>query len=171
MYLKRVIYLIKLISAILIIAGTTYFGFELSNKLKKRLHFLLGFSDAITYIQGEIKYSQTPVQYLFNKINTQKKFQGLKIFNDVMCEKNEMAKALQAVANDFSLTDDDMLLINGFFESFGKSDISSTITLCDKVNNLIKSNISDANNRYMVKGRLYRSMGLFAGTAIVILIV
>lgn len=168
----------KLILAVIIVGITTYIGYSLSTKLRKREETLRECVTFFNLVENEIKYNLTILPNAY-EISRQKLKSDLnvamaQIVQDIL-ENDNYALTNQSIVKNIDkireLTSYDKNLIISTLKNLGRSDLDSQINILENSKNLIIAQIEEALNYKNKNSKLYRVVGTIVGVMIVIVLI
>lgn len=153
----------KLLLCIVFIMSSTVVGFAYSNKLYKRKSTLEDFVVALTNCSTQMRYTSHSLSKIFADSFIEYSF----------CDNKPFAPQWTDMLKDYSniLTRDDISLLSNFSHTLGTCDTLGELSNIDMYIELIRKNISDAQNDIEQKSKLYKTLGLSLGLVVSILII
>lgn len=167
--------ILKLLGLFLISSVGALIGVQASLKLKKRVQFLEKYITLMKETKTRIRLSACDIRELF-KSNT-----GFAPLDDMTTNftlyvkkgdtvKNAWHKAVSTSYKSHNISRADTELIAEFGAEFGQSDIDGEINHIDMHTALIEDRLIQARSELSQKGKLYRTLGLFAGITVSLII-
>lgn len=167
--------ILKLLGLLLISSVGAMIGIRASMQLKFRVQFLEKYITLMKETKTRIRLSACDIRKLF-KSNT-----GFAPLDEMTSEftqhmlKGETAKGAwsEAVYSSYkghAVPRVDKELISEFGNELGQSDIDGEINHIDMHISLVDDRLAEARSELLQKGKLYRTLGLFAGITISIII-
>lgn len=166
---------IKYVNLLLIIAVCTYMGFSKSKQFSKRLTSLKNIKSSLNIFKAKIEFTYEPIKDIFNEISKivyKNKENIFKTFcsnlenKDITVAWNE---AIEITDEGLNLDDKEVLFMLG--KMLGKTDKSGQISEIELVNNFLNKQIEDAEERKSKNEKMYKTLGVVSGLAIVIILV
>ena len=160
-----------------VIAGCTSIGFILSRWYADRLNELNDLSILINILQNKIKFTQLPLQEIFEELGNIKL--KTKIHNIFMiCSENlkkmKMEKAWKESIEEerkfFYLNEEDIEVLNILASTLGKTDINGQMNEINEIKERIAIQIQQAEKEKNRNSKMYKSLGTITGLGIVILL-
>lgn len=153
----------KLLLCIIFIISSTVVGFSYSNKLYKRKNTLEQFVVALTNCSTQMRYTSHNLSQIFSNCFVEYSF----------CDSKPFATQWTDMLNGYNniLTCDDISVLSNFSQTLGTSDTIGEQNNIDMYIELLRSNISDAQNDIEQKSKLYKTLGLSFGLVVSILII
>ena len=161
----------KFLLGIAIIAFTTFIGYVLAKKYRKRKVFFQQLSLFNERFLNEISYYRRPLQAFFSQYTYREEFSAL-LEQFVLClnEHRSLAEYLfPASVFDF-LKKEEKSVLTDYFQMLGKGDSSSQKTYFSSVKNTLITMEKEAENVCKKYGDLYVKIGFLCGLLILILI-
>lgn len=167
----------RYIFLLLVITGCTSIGFLMSKIFSDRLEDLKNLGLLINILQNKIKFTQLPLNEIFEQIGTMNIKSKIKnIFLE--CSKNlkqmNMEKSWnEAIENEMfflNLNNEDIDMLASLGSTLGKSDIEGQISELSEFKERLYSQIKEAEIQKSKNSKLYKSLGTIVGLVIVILL-
>ena len=164
--------MIRLIGSVMIGVVCAAYGFDRAAALKRRRDFLREFLNSLAVIEAEISFGRATLGEIFKKTDAPELF-GL--YSD--CAKNlselGIKKAWQLsaehTADAASLYKAERDAIYSFGAELGKSDVEGHKKSTERITRLASAYAEAAEDEYRRMGRVWRSMGVLAGTLFVLI--
>lgn len=160
-----------------VIAGCTSIGFILSRGYADRLNELNDLSILINILQNKIKFTQLPLQEIFEELGNIKL--KTKIHNFfLVCSENlkkmKMEEAWEGSVEEgrkfFYLNEEDIEVLNILGSTLGKTDIDGQMNEINEIKERIALQIQQAEKEKNRNSKMYKSLGTITGLGIVILL-
>lgn len=171
--------MIKLIGICLVLIATTFTGFEFANRLRKRTKQLRDFQSALSILESEIMFGQTPLAIASERISNQIP-EPVAGFFHVLHENlldgsdsisNIFSNTLDAYASKMQLKVQEIEILKQFGETLGKHDrhmqqkqIEIALTHLTRLEK--EAHINQSNYEGM-----FQTIGVLAGMLIIILFI
>ena len=124
----------------------------------------------ITWLKIDIRYNQSQLGDMVNRICSSSKFNNLNFLNNL---KNNMMNmpfpnAWEKSISDWnsSISQDDKDLLKSMSSILGASDANGQIMALEHVEHRFKISLQSAREVYNKKGKLFRSLGILIGLAV-----
>lgn len=167
--------ILKLLGLFLISSVGAMLGVSASLKLKNRVMFLEKYITLMKETRTRIRLSACDIRELF-KSNT-----GFSPLDSMTADftrrirsgeavKSAWQKAVCASYKSHGISRADIELITEFGTELGQSDIDGEINHIDMHTALIQDRLTQARSELSQKGKLYRTLGLFAGITVSLII-
>lgn len=167
--------IIKGIIYILIFACSTYIGILISNKYKNRVNDLKEFKSVLNIMNTKIRYTYEPVGEIAKDISEMAQFNIGYIFKEI-CNQLKTKPisvawdiAIDTYGNNFSK--EDKSIIKSMGKMLGKTDIDGQLSEITQVEEFLKVQIEKAEKECQKNEKLYKSLGMAIGMAIVIILI
>lgn len=160
-----------------VIAGCTSIGFILSRGYADRLNELNDLSILINILQNKIKFTQLPLQEIFEelgKIKLKTKIHNVFLICSENLKKMKMEKAWEGSIEEgrkfFYLNEEDIEVLNILGSTLGKTDIDGQMNEINEIKERIALQIQQAEKEKNRNSKMYKSLGTITGLGIVILL-
>lgn len=151
-------WIIKLIGVLFIVCSTTAVGINGSLKLRGRIDALQWYMIGITSVANGIRANTGEIAEIVKKLYLSEKYLTVKSPFAVELKKTDLTK-------------NDERILSEFFSGLGMGDSESQIKRCKTYYDIISNCKRDAEKDYAEKGKLYKSLGFFAGLGIAVIII
>lgn len=167
--------IIKFFSLIIIAFLSSYIGIIISNKYKNRVYELKEIKKALSIFETKIKYTYEPIPDIFKEISKNLKPNIGQIFENasIKMENNTAKYAFnQAIEeSSSSMNKEDLEVIKGLSKLLGKTDIDGQVNQIVLTNKFIDAQIEKAQIEYEKNAKMYRTLGVISGLALIIILV
>lgn len=168
--------ILKLIGLFLISATGGLIGINASLRLKTRTEFLEKYIGLMNETKTRIRLSACDIRELFKSdlgyepldLMTAEFTRSIKNKSNA---KNAWEKAVAYTFRRYRLSKADKALILEFGAEFGQSDIDGEINHIDLHLALVEDRLEKARLELMQKGKLYRTLGIFGGLTVSLIII
>ncbi len=166
--------LIRLVIYALILACCTAIGFLLSQKYRKREIELKEFKSAFNILKTKIRYTYAPLQDIFDDIAKDISANVSNVFRKSASYMNEESatdswnKAVREA--DISITREDKNVICSLGKLLGQTDMEGQLNEIDLSLSLLDEQIEKAKIEKEKNVKMYKSLGVITGIAIVIVL-
>lgn len=160
----------KFAGAVLIVCASAVWGFAASERLKKRRCELTRTISALCILENEIMYGKRDIKSV---LRTAGELQGLEMFKKgaERTEKVGIRNGLaSAVTENNALLGTDKEILYMLAERLGMTDTEEQVKNIRHAAGLLEAAEKDAEREYGKSGKLYRTGGILAGCAAVILL-
>lgn len=142
-------------------------GFFKYLKFVKRVKYLEAIKQFAHCCADDMRFSQKNVFSILEGCNSKE----LSFFKEINSDNISDAKKIQQLTEDNGIEERDRSAFCLFLQSLGSSDIEGQKLHCKYYFELFNSMLSDAKNEQDEQGRIYKSMYLFAGIALFIILI
>lgn len=148
--------MIKFVGCLLILLSSVAIGYYFEKNYKDKILFLQEIIDLINYTKNQIEFFSTPINEIYS------------IFQNKSKRITDIIAGNLNVINE-SFRNQEYLL--NYFNEIGKGYKSEQIKLCDYTINEAKKDLNDFKLDLPKRIKIIRSLSLFIGASIVILLV
>ncbi len=124
----------------------------------------------ITWLKIDIRYNQSQLGDMVNRICSSSKFNNLNFLNNLKNNMMDMPfpNAWEKSISDWnsSISQDDKDLLKSMSSILGASDANGQIMALEHVEHRFKISLQSAREVYNKKGKLFRSLGILIGLAV-----
>lgn len=163
--------MLKLTGAVMIIAAGAFWGYSRSAALKNRADSLAAIISALNLLENEIGYAKSSIK---GALLSSGRACGAEIFTYAAEKVDEMGvgAAFSAAVEEKGgcLSEEDRAQLKLLCENLGISGVSAQLKSIGHVKELMCAARLNAEKEYEKSGRLYRSVGVLAACAAVILL-
>ncbi len=171
--------MIKVLGVLIVCFSSAMIGLSAGNRVKTRHRVLSSFVRAIDCISAEISCLLTPIEEILEKLiaqqsePTKKFFYGCLLaqrkrnddrFSEIWCDELNNAEEL-------CLSESDIVLISEIGDSFGRYSGAEQVRILRGIREKLVSLEIVAKEESTKNARLYRSLGITCGIALVILLI
>ena len=166
---------LKCISIFLVFGISVYLGNLISKKYTLRLKELKDIKNALNIVESKIKFTYEPLQEIFLQTSKMVSENVSQIF--VQASKNmKQENAEEAWENSLkqistNLSEEDIENIKGFGKMLGKTDKEGQISRLDLTKTFIDMQIEKARIEEQKNAKMYKTLGIVIGLALVIILV
>lgn len=167
--------LIKCFLFVLIFLASTYVGIIISSKYKNRVIDLKELKTVLNIMNTKIRYTYEPIGEICEEISQMNDTNVGKLFGQVNLElkdKNITEAwniAIDTYGNNFSKEDKHIIKTLG--KMLGKTDINGQVSEIEQANEFLNIQINKAEKERQKNEKLYKSLGMVIGIAIIIILV
>jgi len=167
-------FLIKIIIYIALLGTSTLIGIMLSGKYTNRVTELKEFKNALNIFKTKIKFTYEPIPDVFKEMGELLKNNVgniFKISSEYMQKETATyawEKALTENKN-LNLTKEDIKILLNLSKLLGKTDIEGQISEIELVDTFLNTQIEEAQKEKQKNEKLYKTLGITIGCAIVII--
>lgn len=167
--------MIKYLTLIIILASTTYIGILISKKYLNRVKDLKEMKNALNIFSTKIKFTYEPIPETFKEISQKVKPNIANIFKESSEKmKNENAgKAWEEALEESNtnMTKEDIEVLKNLSNLLGKVDIEGQVNEVALVENFLDIQIELAEEEKQKYVKMYKTLGVTIGLAVVIILI
>ena len=155
---------------------TSYIGIIIAEQYKKRVNELKEMKKAFNILETKIRYTYKPIPDIFLEISNNVSDNISEIFkqsaNQMEHNENSTTAWINSVSNSkTSLKNEDLEVIKGLGKLLGKPDVEGQISQIALTNTFIEEQIEKAEKEYLKNAKLYKTLGIVCGLALVIILI
>lgn len=147
----------KILGCALIFVSSLLCSYFYEKNIKKKIDTLEELVDLISLIKNKIEYFSEPINKIFLEYNTKNTF----IKNLLESKETAITYFDQEIQKQ----------VSRFFSEIGNGYKKEQIALCDYNIQLLNNKLTKIKNEYPNKIKIFRSIALFVGISIIILLV
>ena len=159
--------MLKLVGALLVSASVACIGFLKLSKYSKRVKYLDSLRRFVFSCADEMRFSQNSVFTMFNG----SKGRELAFLKDISVDNISDRRKLICILENGGIEADDVEQCVGFLQGLGTSDIDGQQLHCSYYKEVFTSLLNEAKSELDSKGRLMRTVYLFFGAALFIILI
>lgn len=168
-------FIIKFLNSILIICICAYIGINKANVFSLRVNKLRNLKSGFNIFKTKLEFSYEPIKEIFNEISKLVYKEKGNIFKSYVLnlenDNYDNAWSIAVAENSYGFSKEDILIITGFGKLLGKTDISGQINEIKLADEFLDKQIGDAEEKRRKNDKLYKSLGIISGIAIVIILI
>ena len=157
----------------------TYLGFSHSRGLNYRIQMLKMICTDLCALSVHLRYGRLPLDQLFYQSASERNmlFQTMaEAISQGETPKAALQRAIEEGKNNgdrwiLSLQKEDLQALQGFCSTLGSLDTDDQCRQIERLENTFGSTLEIATQQEASQGKLFRSLGLMAGTAFAILLI
>ena len=169
----------KILGAILICASCTIIGLRISNTERTRYRALCGISFALDFMIAEISCLLSPIKVIFEKLSLQSPVPINRFFCDCLlrleteetCTITQIWRETAETATYLCLRDRELQSLQEIGTVLGRYSAAEQVQLLKGIQLQVESLKDTAKEEKARNGRVYRSLGITCGIALVILLI
>jgi len=154
-------------------------GFLKGEKFSERSKLLSDFIEFIEVLNAELKYSGEPIPVILKSVGMRKETEAYKlavttaeIYKDSNSTISEAyLKTTKIIYDKLSLNDTDKSIINEVAQYLGRFAIEGQTDLFDLTVKRLNFQLEESLIEEKTKGHIFKSIGIFVGVAIVIILI
>lgn len=168
-------FIIKSIFLILVFSISSIIGILFSKKYQNREKELKELKNAISLFETKIKFTYSPVPEVFKEVANGTAIPISKMFK-IAGEKMEKISSTQAweegiAGVNHNLKEEDIKVIKEFGRMLGKTDMEGQISQIEVTKSFLEEQIEKAKTERNKNEKLYKTLGMVSGLAIVIILI
>lgn len=165
---------IKGVILFLIFASSTLAGIVIAKSYKNRVIDLEEMKNALNMLETKMRFTYEPIPEIFKEISQNMKSSVSNIFIQAANNmKDQTAGIAWSVALDSSQTnmkEEDITVLKRLNKLLGKTDIEGQISEIELTNHFLEKQIEKAREEQEKNEKLYKTLGMITGLAIVIVL-
>ena len=160
---------------ILIFCSSTYIGILISSRYKNRVNDLKEFKSILNVINTKIRYTYEPIGEICSEISQMNDTNVGRLFGAISNGLKERTItdawnfAIDTYGNNFSK--EDKYIIKSLGKMLGKTDIDGQVSEIAQAHEFLNVQIDKAEKDRQKNEKLYKSLGMVIGIAIIIILV
>ncbi len=159
--------MLKLVGSLLICLAVSSIGFIYCEGLKQRVRYLEAIKRFIVNCNDKMRFGGSNIFTIFDDCEDKELLFFKKINRENIMDKN----FLERLFKNLPLDEGDIKALIGFIEKLGSSDIEGQKTHCDYFFDVFSNLYDDAKLKLSDNGKLFRTLFIFGGLALFILII
>ena len=166
---------VKILIYSFIFLSCSLIGILISKKYVNRVNELREFKNALNMFKTKIKYTYEPLPEIFAEISENIDSSIASVFK-IASEKMEICTAGEAwnlalKFEDLSIDEEDRNVLKNLSKLLGKTDIQGQLNQIEMTSDFLDKQIRKAENQKDKNEKLYRTLGMLLGMAIVIILI
>ena len=166
---------VKILIYSFIFLSCSLIGILISKKYVNRVNELREFKNALNMFKTKIKYTYEPLPEIFAEIS-ENIDSSIAIVFKIASEKMEICTAGEAwnlalKFEDLSIDEEDRNVLKNLSKLLGKTDIQGQLNQIEMTSDFLDKQIRKAENQKDKNEKLYRTLGMLLGMAIVIILI
>ncbi len=160
---------LKLSGAVALLLSGLFCGIFLSDRLRRRRDLIRAFIELLSGLKTSIRYNSGELISLI-KASAPNYIREFFMTDSVDFDfywRNSVLKIPKA----YALKSGDYELLYGFGKNLGATDIAGQIEHIELYTEFFKRALKNAEDEYRTKGRLYKTLGFFAGASLSIMLI
>ena len=160
---------------VLFFMASTYVGIAVSNKYKNRVNDLKEFKSMLNIMNTKIRYTYEPIGEIALAISKVSENSVGNIFKEI-CKQLKTKTiseawdiAIDNYGNNFSK--EDKTIIKSMGKMLGKTDVDGQLCEINQAEEFLKLQIEKAEKEKQKNEKLYKSLGMAIGMAIIIILI
>ena len=166
---------IKITIYTFIFLSCSLIGILISRKYINRVNELKEFKNALNMFKTKIRYTYAPLPEIFTEIAENVDSNISNVFKKAS-EKMEICPAGEAWdlalrIEDLNIDDEDRIALKNLSKMLGKTDLEGQLNQIEMTSDFLDSQIKKAETQKAKSEKMYRTLGMVIGMAIVIILV
>ena len=167
--------IIKYIILLLLLFSSSYIGILISKKYQSRVKELKEMKSFLAIFATKIKLTYEPIPQIFEELGNKENSNISYIFKKASRKMKEMPAGdawLQALEmQNTELKKEDIEVLKGLSNLLGKVDLEGQINEIELVDNFLDSQIKKAEEESKKSTKMYKTLGITVGLAMVIIFI
>lgn len=165
---------LKIIIYTCIFLSSSAIGILVSKKYEERVNELKEFKNALNMFETKIKFTYEPIPEIFEEISKQIKSNTGKIFKLASSNMEVLAAGdawnMAVDTNILSINDEDRSILKNLSKLLGQTDVEGQINQIELTSKFLDEQIEKAEKEKLKSEKMYRTLGMVIGLAIVIIL-
>ena len=166
---------IKIIIYSFIFLSCSLIGILISKKYSNRVNELKDFKNALNMFKTKIRYTYEPIPEIFREISESIDSNISNVFKKAS-EKMDICAAGEAwdlalKIEDLNIDDEDRNVLKNLSKLLGKTDLEGQVSQIEMTSNFLDRQIKKAEILREKSEKMYRTLGMIMGLAIVIILI
>ena len=167
--------LVKIIIYSFIFLSCSLIGILISKKYSNRVNELKEFKNALNMIKTKIRYTYAPLPEIFAEISENVDTNISNVFKNA-AEKMNICTAGEAwdlalKIEDLNINNEDRNALRNLSKLLGKTDLEGQLNQIEMTSDFLDKQIRTAENQRDKSEKMYRTLGMIMGLAIVIILI
>lgn len=166
--------IIKIIIYSFIFLSSSLIGILISKKYENRVNELKEFKNALNIFKTKIRYTYEPIPDIFMEISENINSNISNVFYEAACKMDVLAAGeawgLALKMEDLNINEEDKNVLFNLSKLLGKTDLQGQISSIEMTEDFLEEQIRKAQNLRNKNEKLYRTLGMILGLAIVIIL-
>ena len=167
--------IIKILIYSFIFLSCSLIGILISKKYSNRVNELKEFKNALNIFKTKIRYTYEPIPEIFSDISENVSSNVSSVFKTA-AEKMKICAAGEAwdlalKLDDLNIDNEDKNVLKSLSKLLGKTDLEGQLSQIEMTSDFLDKQIRKAENQKEKSERMYRTLGMIMGMAIVIMVI
>ena len=166
--------ILKIIVYSVIFLTSSLIGILISKKYLNRVNELIEFKNALNLFKTKIRYTYEPIPEIFREISTTTNSNIGNVFKLAANKMNLLtageAWGMALKMEDLNINDEDRNVLNNLSKLLGKTDVQGQVSQIEITQNFLDEQIKKAELNRIKNEKMYRTLGMVIGLAIVIVL-
>lgn len=166
---------IKILIYSFIFLSCSLIGILISKKYSNRVNELKEFKNALNTIKTKMRYTYEPIPEIFTEIS-ENIDSNISIVFKCAAEKMDVCAAGEAwnlalKLDNLNINDEDRNVLKNLSKLLGKTDLEGQLNQIEMTSDFLDNQIKKAENQKDKSEKMYRTLGMIIGMAIVIILI
>ena len=166
---------IKIIIYSCIFLSCSAIGMLISKKYEERVKELKEFKNALNMFKTKIKFTYEPIPEIFEQISKQIHTNTGAIFKLASCNMEALTAGeawnMAVDTNILNINEEDKSILKNLSKLLGQTDLEGQISQIELTSNFLDEQIVKAEKERLKSEKMYRTLGMVIGLAIVIILI
>lgn len=166
---------LKIVIYTCIFLSSSAIGLLISKKYEERVNQLKEFKNALNMFETKIKFTYEPIPEIFDQISKQMQTTVGRTFKLASSNMEVLTAGdawdIAVDTNVLSINDEDKSILKNLSKLLGKTDIDGQISQIELTNGFLDEQIEKAEKERAKSEKMYRTLGMVIGLAIVIILI
>ncbi len=165
--------MIRLLGVLFIFTASCFMGMQLSSMMKKKLERLISYRQMSDEIATLIRYRNLKIREIMIHLKESEMYSELDFLHNAEFDDKSRPVGeiwLENIRLDSKLSSDEKKLMSQLGMQLGTTDTEGQLSVLCVFNKSLNTMIEKQSEKYAVKGKLCRSMGILMGAAVGIMI-
>lgn len=167
--------MIKLFGVVCIFFSSALLGMYFSENIRHKKERLVIIQKMLSEISGFIRWNSLTMHEIARKLSENKEFSLVEFIGNLSENCKEMRSFPnawdKAVRSDRKLSEQEKKLLQEIGNSLGTTDIQGQVSAIDMYIARVEKMVQEEGEKYKIKGKMYRSLGIAFGAMTGILII
>lgn len=166
---------VKIVIYTCIFLSSSAIGLLISKKYEERVNELKEFKNALNMFETKIKFTYEPIPEIFDQIAKQMKTTVGRTFKLASSNMEVLTAGdawdIAVDTNSLNINDEDKNILKNLSKLLGKTDIDGQISQIELTSKFLDEQIEKAEKERTKSEKMYRTLGMVIGLAIVIILI
>lgn len=167
--------LIKIIIYSFIFLSCSFIGILISKKYVNRVNELREFKNALNIFKTKIRYTYEPIPEIFKEISKNVSYNVSSVFKGAADKMGVLTAGeawdLALKIDTLNIEDEDRNVLRNLSKMLGQTDIDGQLSQIEMTSEFLDKQIKKAENQKEKSEKMYRTLGMIMGMAIVIILI
>lgn len=166
---------IKILIYTFIFLLSSLIGFLMSKKYSNRVNELKEFKNALNIFKTKIRYTYEPIPEIFSEISTTVNSTISNVFKTASNKMNLLSAGeaweVALKLDTLNINDEDKNVLKNLGKLLGKTDLSGQLNQIELTSDFLEEQIQKAEKERIKSEKMYKTLGMIMGIAIVIILI